>query len=156
MSKLQSNANTVLSDYLSHGNYIARPSIPTLANAMDVGNPSNFERLHDLFPSFETFKQQVRAIAVRDADIAQTIQTIYQRFQYISCPHTATAFYARKQLNAQPWIVVSTADPGKFSTVIEPIIKTPVPISANLRTLLDRKTSKIEINPSLSELMEYF
>jgi threonine synthase len=152
---LSTNANTVLSDYLSNGDYIARPSIQTLANAMDVGNPSNFERLHYLFPTFEKFKQHVRAISVTDAEIAHTIQTIYQRFQYVSCPHTATAFYARKKLNAQPWIVVSTADPGKFSTVIEPIIKTTVPLSANLRTLLNRKTTKIEINPSLPELMEY-
>ncbi len=152
---LSTNANTVLSDYLSSGDYTARPSIQTLANAMDVGNPSNFERLQYLFPTFEKFKQHVRAISVTDAEIGHTIQTIYQRFQYISCPHTATAFYARKKLNAQPWIVVATADPGKFSTVIEPIIQTTVPMSVNLRRLLNRKTTKREINPILPELMEY-
>jgi threonine synthase len=152
---LSTNANTVLSDYLSSGDYTARPSIRTLANAMDVGNPSNFERLQYLFPTFEKFKQHVRAISVTDTEIGHTMQTIYQCFQYISCPHTATAFYARKKLNAQPWIVVSTADPSKFSTVIEPIIQTTVPMSANLRMLLNRKTTKIEINPMLSELTEY-
>ena len=152
---LSTNANTVLSDYLRSGDYTTRPSIHTIANAMDVGNPSNFERLRYLFPTFETFKQHVRAISVTDVEIGQTIQNLYQRFQYISCPHTATAFYARKKLNAQPWVVVATADPGKFSRAIEPIIKTTVPMSDNLRTLLDRKTTKIEINPLLPELMEY-
>lgn len=152
---LSTNANTVLSDYLESGNYSARPSIQTLANAMDVGNPSNFERLQYLFPSFEEFKQHVHTISVPDVEISQTIQSIYQRFYYLSCPHTATAFHARTKLNAQPWIVVATADPGKFSTLIEPIIKTTVPLSANLQALLNRKTTKKEINPSLSELMEY-
>jgi threonine synthase len=152
---LSTNANTVLSDYLSSGNYSARPSLQTLANAMDVGNPSNFERLHYLFPNFEKFKQQVPALSVSDSEIGQTIQSIYQRFKYIACPHTATAFYARTKLDSQPWIVVATADPGKFSTVIEPIIQTAVPLSVNLRTLLGKKTKNREINPMLEELMEY-
>lgn len=151
---LATNANRVLSDYLDKGKFNARKSISTVANAMDVGNPSNFERLQHLFPRFDRFKQQVQAYSVTDAQICQTIKTIDQRYQYLSCPHTATAFYARTKLDAQPWIVVATAEPGKFSSLIQPIIQRELPISANLRALLNRKTRKIEINPSLSELME--
>lgn len=152
---LSTNANTVLEDYLRSGIYTPRPSVPTLANAMDVGNPSNFERLRYLSPSFEQFKRHVHVISVTDAEIRHTIQAIHQRFQYISCPHTATAFYARDKLNAQPWIVVATAEPGKFAQVIEPILQAPIPMSDNLQTLLNRKTSKSHINPQLTELMNY-
>lgn len=152
---LATNANRVMSDYLDNGNYSARPSIQTIANAMDVGNPSNFERLQTLFPAFEKFRQYVPVISVSDSEIRRTIQAVYQHFQYLSCPHTATAFYAKTKLNTEPWIIVATAEPGKFSTIIEPLIQRKVPMSANLQALLDRKARKITIKAELSELRKY-
>lgn len=152
---LSTNANQVLSDYLASGRYMAQPSLKTLANAMDVGNPSNFERLQSLYPTFAQFTQNVRAVSVTDSEIGQSIQAIYQQYQYICCPHTATAFHARTKLNTWPWVVVATAEPGKFAHVIEPIIQTSIPISVNLQRLLKRKTSKRAIKPNLSELLAY-
>lgn len=140
---LATNANRVLVDYLQTEKYQAQPSIATLANAMDVGNPSNLERLEYLLGSFNDFKQQLTAFSVEDREIQNTIKQIYDNEGYICCPHTATAFYARQRLKEQAWVVVATADPCKFDTVIEPIIKAKVPMSAQLQRLL-AKPNKIQ------------
>lgn len=152
---LATNANQVVSDYLNNGNYQPRPSIKTLANAMDVGNPSNFERLNHLFGSLKHFKENVTAIPVNDEAICKTIHNIYKRYHYISCPHTATAFYVRSQLeDRQPWIVVSTADPCKFDELIEPIINFKVPIAPQLQKLLDKPSQILRVEANLDAIQK--
>lgn len=149
---LTTNANRVLVDYLQTENYQARPSISTLANAMDVGNPSNLERLEYLLGSFNDFKQQVKAFSVKDKEIQNTIKRIYDEEAYICCPHTATAFYARQHLKEQPWIVVATADPCKFDKVIEPIINAKVPLSPQLQRLLAKPTKIQPVEANLNAI----
>ncbi|WP_397601674.1 hypothetical protein [Silvanigrella sp.] len=149
---LSTNENKVICNYLSSGTYLPQKSILTLANAMDVGNPSNFERLSHLFPSFEVFKNNITAVSVDNKKISQTILEVYKQSQYILCPHTATAFYIRNKLNSNPSIVVSTADPCKFDDIIEPIILDKVPISDELKKLLNKKLSFIDIEPNLTEI----
>lgn len=146
---LATNANHVISDYLETHHYTPRQSIQTMANAMDVGNPSNFERLQSLFPTFDEFKKEVRAFSVNDEEIKKTIQHIAKRYDYISCPHTATAFYARQQLGDEPYIVVATAHPCKFDELIEPLIHRPVPLAPALETLLHQPTRVTSIAPDL-------
>lgn len=152
---LSTNANQVIPDYLQSGKYHPRTSIPTLANAMDVGNPSNFERLTYLFNTFDSFKKNIQAISVDDEVIKKTILDTYQKNHMIICPHTATACFARTQLPNEPWIVVATADPSKFDTVIEPIIHTSIPVAPQLQALLNKKTQTIEIQPSLKAIEEH-
>lgn len=149
---LSTNDNKVICDYLSSGTYIPQKSILTLANAMDVGNPSNFERLSHLFPTYELFKKNIMAISVDNIKISQTIQEVYNKYNYIICPHTATSFYVKNKLNLDPSIVVSTADPCKFDDIIEPIILDKVPISEELKKLINKKLSFINIEPNLTEL----
>lgn len=148
---LATNENRVISDYLKEGKYNPRASIKTLANAMDVGNPSNFERLNQLFGSFAIFKENVTSFSVDNEKIRQTIDHIYQHYQYICCPHTATAFYARSQLDSKPWIVVATADPCKFDELIEPIINRKVPMALELEKLLAKKHRVNYLEPNLEE-----
>lgn len=151
---LASNANKIISDYVETGVYEPRASISTLANAMDVGNPSNFERLHDLYPEFADFKQQVKAIVTSDENIKKTILAVYENYKIIICPHTATAFYARQQLDEQPWIVVATADASKFEDFIEPIIKTPIPVAPSLQVLLDRPSHAPPVISTLEDIQK--
>jgi threonine synthase len=151
---LATNANTTIPDYLKTGTYQPRPSVSTLANAMDVGNPSNFERLSSLFKSHEIFKNNVSAISVNDEAIKKTIKAIYQNNHMIICPHTATACFARNTLSDKPWIIVATADPCKFETVIEPLIDTKVPVAPALQSLLNRPTQIIEINKTLESIQK--
>jgi threonine synthase len=150
---LATNQNQVISDYLKNGVYAPRPSIPTLANAMDVGNPNNFERLRHLYHNdYLKLKTAVRAFSVSDRQIRETIDNTKQAFNYIVCPHTATACFIRQQLDQQPWVIVATADPCKFDTIIEPIIKQTLPIAPQLQQLLNQPAKIITINPSLNEL----
>ncbi len=151
---LASNANTVIKDYLQTGEYQPRPSIVTLANAMDVGNPSNFERLKHLFSNFEELKNNVRAFSATDEDIRNTIQDVYQQYQTIICPHTATAFYVRQHLSNEPWIIVATADPSKFENIIEPIIQREVPIAPHLQEMLQRPTHSVPVVSTLQNIQE--
>jgi threonine synthase len=140
------NANQTIPDYLAQGIYQARKSVSTLANAMDVGDPSNMERLMDLFPDHRCFSEQVSAYSVSDDGIRATIERVWRQYGYIVCPHTATGERVRELLDPkEPSIVYATAHPAKFDTVVEPIIQSEVPIPANLARLLDQKGSCQEI-----------
>jgi threonine synthase len=149
---LAHNANRAMVDYLQTGIYEARSSIPTLANAMDVGDPSNVERLQYLFNTFDHFSQHVSAHSVSDDEIEQSIKDVYAKHGYTVCPHTATGYHARAKCNDAPWIVVGTADPCKFETIIEPLIGRTVPVSPALTTLLDRSSQFETVVADLSFL----
>jgi threonine synthase len=149
---LSTNANKTIPEYLVTGEYKARKSISTLANAMDVGNPSNFERLQALFNSFNAFKSEVKAVSVSDENIKNTIRTVYTNYLKIICPHTATAFFVRQQLSKQPWIIVATADPFKFDCMIEQIIDVKIPTPPQLQRLLNQPASSIQVISSLEEI----
>lgn len=149
---LATNANSVIPDYLNTGNFQARASIPTLANAMDVGNPSNLQRLQFLFPKFETFKENVRAMSVSDDIIKRTIVDVHRHQDIIMCPHTATAYHVRQQLSNEPWIIVATAHPAKFNNVIEPLLDIKLKVPVQLARLLAKKTHVEGLEPNLDAL----
>jgi threonine synthase len=151
------NANRTIPDFLATGDWQPRQSQPTLASAMDVGNPSNFERLRNLLPDFSTLREAVEAYPVDDDAIRMQIRQDYARFGRIWCPHTATAFWVYDHLpasrRANPWIVEATAHPAKFDSVVEPLLGLTVPVPESLRALLDRPVSSIELEPDLESLV---
>lgn len=149
---LSTNANQVILDYVQTGEFHPRPSMHTLANAMDVGNPSNFERLMHLFPTFDAFKKHVQVVSVSDDDIKHTIQRVYQQDDAIICPHTATGCFARETLSDAPWIVCATADPCKFETIVDPLIGKPTPIAPPLQRLLDKPMHLTKIGHTLDDV----
>ncbi len=126
---LACNANRVLPDFFDGADYAAQPSVATLANAMDVGAPSNFERLRWLYPDLAALRGQFRAFSVGDDEIRATIRRRYDDFGDIFCPHTATAVHVLERLRSAgqdgDWAVVATAHPAKFDSVIEPLIGRP-------------------------------
>jgi len=139
---LASNANDVLPQFFAGHDYAPRASIPTLANAMDVGAPSNFERLRWLYPDAGGLRRDIGAKAVDDPAIRRTIQERFQRHGEVHCPHTACAVRVLEDLREAgatgPWCVVSTAHPAKFESVVEPLIGRPVPVPPALASLLER------------------
>ncbi len=139
------NANAIVPDYIRTGNFEPKRSVETLANAMDVGNPSNFERLKYLFQTHESFAENMPAYAVTDAQITDTIKETYQKYQKIICPHTATACYVRNQLSDKPWIVVATADASKFEETIEPMLNIEIPVPPALQLLLKKPSHFISV-----------
>ncbi|WP_114239542.1 threonine synthase [Dyella sp. C9] len=141
--QLACNANATLSDYFDGENYTPRPAIPTLANAMDVGAPSNFERLRWTFPRDYELRMQLRATSVDDDTIRQTIVWHAQEHGEVFCPHTATAMHVLDRMGATdlPWAVVATAHPAKFESVVEPLIGRHVEVPPALQAMLQRPAS---------------
>ena len=159
---LAHNANRTVPDYLAEGVLRTRASVATLASAMDVGNPSNLERLGALFPDAAALGGALSADWVDDAAIRARIRSDYARGDWLRphttwCPHTAVAaeVYARMDAGRRArgrWILVSTAHPAKFREVVEPLIGAPVPLPANLARLFERPSSAVEIDSTLASL----
>ncbi|WP_422477404.1 threonine synthase [Pleomorphochaeta sp. DL1XJH-081] len=150
---LSLNGNRPILDYLKTGIYEKRPSIATLANAMDVGNPSNMERLTHLFGDFTSFAMEVSAHSVDDSTIRKTIGDVWEKHHYIVCPHTATGEYVRTVLELEePTVVYATAHPAKFNTIVEPEISTEVPVPPQLAQLLDKDSSSKQIKADYRQL----
>ncbi|HIV99150.1 MAG TPA: threonine synthase [Candidatus Ornithospirochaeta avicola] len=147
------NSNRTVLDYLESGVYKKRASIATLANAMDVGAPSNIERLFDLFSDYEEFKNNVSAYSVSDDEIRDTIKREWDEKRHAICPHTACGEYVRrKYLAGLPSIVVATAHPAKFYDIVEPIIGNAVAIPENLFRMLEKKQEYSVIDASYTLL----
>jgi threonine synthase len=154
---LAHNANRAVPDYLESGRWEPRPSIATLASAMDVGNPSNMERLLALFPRPQELRQAVSAVSISDAEIRARIGIGYEQYGQIWCPHTATAAEAWERLTperraARRWVLIGTAHPAKFPEIVEPLIGRRVPVPESLAALFARASSSVEIEPQLAAL----
>jgi threonine synthase len=154
---LAHNANRTVPDFLASGEWQPRASIATLASAMDVGNPSNMERLRALFPDLNRLRQAVSACSVSDAQIRARIRGGFEQYGQIWCPHTATAAEAWEQLPparraARRWVLVATAHPAKFPEIVEPLIGRTVPVPPSLAALFARPSASQEIDPDLEAL----
>ncbi len=137
---LACNANATLSDYFDGSPYSPRPAIATLANAMDVGAPSNFERLRWTFPHDHELRLQLHAASVDDGAIRDTIVHHAREHGEVFCPHTATAVHLLDGMGVTglPWAVVSTAHPAKFDSVVEPLIGQKLDVPPALAAMLER------------------
>jgi threonine synthase len=149
---MSSNLNHSVLDYANTGEFKSHPTLTTLANAMDVGNPSNIERIMNFYKSHEEFKNDVKVYSINDDQIKETIKNGEKNWGEIFCPHTATAVYAREQLKSPHWIIVATAHPAKFETIVEPLIGKEIEIPKSLENILHRTTSKKIISPDLESL----
>ena len=149
------NANRTIPDYLESGSYEPRPSVETLANAMDVGAPSNMERLFALFPSYEEFKANVSSWSVSDDEIRATIKEEWEENRHVICPHTACGERVRRDhFPSDPTIVVATAHPAKFDTIVEPLIGKTLPIPHSLYEIMHKESRSKEIAPDYNLLFE--
>ena len=154
---LATNANRTIPDFLATGDWQPRSSIQTLASAMDVGDPSNMERLRHLIPDFGELRHAVEAYPVEDAAIRQQIAKDYQRLGRVWCPHTATAAWAYNQLpqdrrTGKSWIIVATAHPAKFDDIVEEAIGASVAVPAELAALLELPVHYEALQPRASAL----
>jgi threonine synthase len=140
--RLACNANATLPEFFAGGDYRPRDAVPTLANAMDVGAPSNFERLRWSWRgSDDALRRDLRAGSVDDAAIRAILLHHAREHGEVVCPHTATALAL---LDAEParaddraWAVAATAHPAKFDTVLEPLLGQALPVPPALQAMLD-------------------
>jgi threonine synthase len=150
---LATNANPALSRWAETGRYEPAPSIPTIANAMDVGAPSNFERLTALAPA----DSGVSVHRIDDDAIRARITADHAASGYVWCPHSATAAEAyarlpREARDRRTWIAAATAHPFKFADIVEPLIGRTVEPTEPLAAVLGRPAKAAPMRPDLAAL----
>ncbi len=149
------NANDVVPAYLDSGRFEPRPSRPTLANAMDVGHPSNFERMTWLYAGdLEAMRRDIVGSRHTDDDVRATIREVFEMRGYLLDPHSAIAYRGLKQYMASSvsgavGIFLATAHPAKFAEIVEPIIGRAVEKPAPLAEALARPRYIIRIDATL-------
>ena len=154
---LATNANRTIGDYFDSLQWSPRASLQTLASAMDVGDPSNMERLRGLLGDAEVLRDRLAVVSVDDEQIESEIRQSFVDFGFAICPHTATASYAwrnmgKERKNAAHWILVATAHPAKFETIVEPLIDCKVALPPELAEILSRPTRLSDVEPTLAAL----
>ncbi|MET4572566.1 threonine synthase [Stenotrophomonas rhizophila] len=157
---LATNANDVLPRFFHGGGYRPLHSVATLANAMDVGAPSNFERLRWLYEEDDdALRAAFRVEAVDDAAIRELIARRHAAAGEVFCPHTATAVKLLEHLRAEgvqgDWAVAATAHPAKFESVVEPLIGRPIEVPPALSALLERPAHAQPCPPHYAALREF-
>lgn len=139
------NANDTLPEFYAGLPYRPRDAVSTVANAMDVGAPSNFERLRHLFGSDEATRRSGHAQSVDDAEIRATIHRHAASDGEVFCPHTAAGVRVFERLrlagDRREWTIAATAHPAKFESIVEPLIGRSVEVPAALRDMLLRPAS---------------
>lgn len=127
------NENDIVYKYLQNGKYEPRSSVATIANAMDVGDPSNFARILDLYGnSHESIKAELTGYRYSDAEIREVVKEVYHKYAYLPDPHGATGYKALEEdlLDGEVGVFLETAHPAKFTETMEKIIgvgKVPMP-----------------------------
>ena len=154
---LATNANRTIADYFASSRWEPRASLATLASAMDVGDPSNMERMRKLLGEANSLREQLVVNSVTDDAIEASIVEDFHCFGFATCPHTATATHTWRQLddsmrNSNDWVLVATAHPAKFETIVEPLIGTSVPLPPVLANILERPENAVSIDSSMPSL----
>ncbi len=147
------NANDVVPQYFETENYQSKKAIATISNAMDVGDPSNFVRIMEIFQQqFSALKDKVSSCSISDTVTKETLLSVFNEQHYLLDPHGAVAYKALQDylLNnpIDKGIILETAHPVKFYDVVEPIINeaVPIPEAIQQQLKLEKKSTKIGIN----------
>ena len=151
------NANDVVPRFLQSHVYHPSEAIPTISNAMDVGDPSNFVRILQLFNNeFVRLKEVVSSYSISDAETKDTLREVFQNTGYILDPHGAVAYAAlKKHMNDDPsgGIILETAHPVKFFDVVETVIDKKIPVPASVSAILEKKKEAVKIGDEYRELV---
>lgn len=154
------NANDVIPQYLINGQYEPMASLHTISNAMDVGSPSNYERMDNLFSGqVENFRNKISAYSVDDETTRETIEKVFKSEQYIMCPHTAVGYHAaemyQEEQGDKPVMVLSTAHPGKFIEVIDEVLGEKPELPEELKKLESREKVSLVVDNRTESLKDY-
>jgi threonine synthase len=156
------NANDTVPAFLETNIYQPKPSVQTLSNAMDVGNPSNWTRLMAFFNNdVNLLKEKIESYSFSDEETQKAIEEIYQAYTYIACPHTAIAWlaakdYQAKKLNDKEAVLfLSTAHPCKFPEVFSEEIRSKITYPASLEELKNKPANKVLMNNDFDALKNW-
>lgn len=152
------NANDVVPEYFHTGEYRPRPSVATLSNAMDVGDPSNFVRILEIFRRDNAqLKGKMSAVSISDESTAETIREVHSNYGYVLDPHGAVAFASLKghldRNDDERGIILGTAHPVKFDSVAE-ILRTELVVPGGVAELYNRQKAATEIEADYGVVRE--
>jgi len=152
------NANDVFYNYLQTGQYNPKPSVQTLANAMDVGDPSNFARIYDLYgKSHARISRLISGATYSDEQIAETMRQCYNETGYVLDPHGACGYRALKEglREGEIGVFCETAHPAKFKEKVDAILGTDIEIPARLRAFMDGEKQSVEMSKDFADFKQY-
>ncbi len=152
------NSNDVVYKYLKTGKFEPQPSVATIANAMDVGNPSNFARILDLYGnSWDAIKNDVEGFAYNDSQIAETLLDVYRNHGYLLDTHGAVAYRSLEE-GLQPGevgVFLETAHPAKFKSLVEDIIGSKVEVPARLMAFSEGVKASVPMSPAFGAFKKF-
>ena len=149
------NSNDVFTVYHETGKFEPKHSVQTLSNAMDVGNPSNFARMMDLYGNdAEKVREEIAAYSYNNEQTAECIKKVFNDFNYVMCPHTAVGYLGLDEFvyenDLNPYyingIILATAHPVKFGEVVEPLIEAHIHIPDRLKSIINGRKLSIPMS----------
>lgn len=154
------NSNDVFPIYLQTGIYKPKPAVSTYSNAMDVGDPSNFVRIMEIFQQqLNGLKSTLTGYTISDEETKSTLKTVYQNHNYLLDPHGAVAYNALEQYLSQhqnsKGVILETAHPVKFYDVIEPVINETVPVPDAVAEQIKKEKVSTKIGADVEDLRSY-
>ncbi len=155
------NANAVFPRYLLSGNYKPAPSIPTISNAMDVGDPSNLGRIIDLFAgNVNTLRRMVFSHSFSDAETRQTIKNVFKKYNYLLDPHGAVAFlglmeYMQVYRDDTTGIILETAHPAKFGDVVSAEVLQDIALPVRLEAFMKRAKTALPLSANFDDFKQF-
>jgi len=154
------NINDIVPQYLQSGSFDPRPSAATIANAMDVGNPSNFARIVDLYNgSHEAISHDMEGFVCTDDQIRSTISEVYTRHGYLLDPHGAVGYRALKACldghSSKTGFFIETAHPAKFTETVENVIGKKITLPTNLTRFANGIKQTVEL-PATFDALKMF
>ncbi|MDO4214719.1 MAG: threonine synthase [Bacteroidales bacterium] len=152
------NANDIFYNYLKTGKYTPKPSVQTLANAMDVGDPSNFARIYDLYhKNHAAICADISGATYTDEQIAQTLRECKQETGYVCDPHGACGYQALKDglLPGEVGVFLETAHPAKFKGVVDEILGTDIEIPAKLQAFMKGTKQSLSLSKDFADFKQF-
>jgi threonine synthase len=154
------NVNDIITEYLQSQQLKPKQAVATLSNAMDVGNPSNFVRILEIFhQEFPELKSKLSSYSISDAETLETIKAVYEKNNYVLDPHGAVGYLSlQKYLQNYPdekGIVLETAHPVKFPDAVENCIGKPIEIPLEVQSIMDKEKQSILMKADYQQFKEY-
>jgi threonine synthase len=154
------NANDIVPNFMQSQQYQPKAAVATISNAMDVGNPSNFVRILELFhQQFPQLKEKFSSVSITDEETKQTMKRVYYELQYTLDPHGAVGYLALERYLQQhltdKGIFLETAHPVKFYDVVEPVLNQTIPLPDAVKEIIDLPKKSTRMNVSFEELKDF-
>lgn len=152
------NANDVFYQYLQTGIYTPQPSIQTIANAMDVGNPSNFARIYDLYgKDWKAIRTDISGATYTDEQIADTMRQVFKTTGYVCDPHGACGFRALSERlrDGETGVFLETAHPAKFKQTVDNILGSDIEIPAKLQAFMNGKKQSVAMSSDFKAFKQF-